>query len=190
MRLKKGRRVIWIDREIQLRFVIFTLLALAITSAIVSVATFLNVWSNIYESIIKTGNFTSIYSLSIKKFFLPTIGLIFLLAVLACLGMVVLSHRVAGPAYRIIKILKELREGKNPDFRLRKGDALGPVVEELKNFAEYHKEIVESAAGVINIWKNTEVKDMSLNLSLKELENRLSQKQVIKRREEDEKKKQ
>jgi hypothetical protein len=40
---KSKRLIVWVDREIQLRFVIFTLIALAVSCAVVSVATFLGV---------------------------------------------------------------------------------------------------------------------------------------------------
>jgi len=34
-KMKKGRRILWVDKEIQLRFVVFTIITLAISCFIV-----------------------------------------------------------------------------------------------------------------------------------------------------------
>ncbi|MGC8976771.1 MAG: hypothetical protein ACP5OB_04035 [Candidatus Ratteibacteria bacterium] len=170
----KGRKILWIDSEIQLRFVIFTIITLAISCFLVSSVTFNNVWINISEKILKVGAFDDIYNQSIRKFFILDLLLILLLAFLATLGMIILSHKVAGPAYRIKKMLKELQEGKYPVFKLRKGDTLTSIVEELEKFSNQYRELIETATNVIETWKNTEVKDIRLTIALKELENKIS----------------
>lgn len=171
--------VLWVDREIQLRFVIFIIIALAVASAVISAATFSGVWSSVVAQIIKTeGSFTEIYRASLRKFIPTVVGLTLLLTFMACLGMLILSHKVAGPAYRIIKILKDLQAKKNPDFTLRKWDTLGPVMEELKKLSDKHKGLEDAVVRVIESWKNTEVKDMSFSLALKELEAKIGQMQV------------
>ncbi|MCM8760217.1 MAG: hypothetical protein NC832_00635, partial [Candidatus Omnitrophica bacterium] len=109
--------------------------------------------------------------------------LIIILAVLTVLGMVILTHRIAGPGYRIKAILKDLYEGKTPTFRLRKGDALKAMLEEIEKLAGRYDEIGKSALAVIERWKNTEVRDMSLNLALKELENKLVYLSISKEKE-------
>lgn len=170
----KGRKVLWIDREIQLRFVIFTIITLAISCFLVSSVTFNNIWIGISEKILKFVTIDNIYSQSAKRFIVLNFFLIILLALLATLGMIILSHKIAGPAYRIRKMLKELQEGKYPDFKLRKGDTLTSIVEELEKFSNQYKDLTEAAINVIETWKNTEVKDISLNIALKELENKIS----------------
>ncbi|MCS7180480.1 MAG: hypothetical protein NZ891_03915 [bacterium] len=174
MRVKRGRRILWIDTEIQLRFVIFTIITLALSCFIISSITFNNVWLNISEEILKINGYKEVYTSSVKKFIIINFSLIILLALLATLGMIILSHKVAGPAYRIKKILKELQDGKFPEFKLRKGDTLTSIVEELEKFSNQYKAISEAANNVVEIWKNTEVKDISLNIALKELENKIS----------------
>ncbi|MCM8785480.1 MAG: hypothetical protein NC827_05710 [Candidatus Omnitrophica bacterium] len=174
MKGKKGRKILWIDTEIQLRFVIFTIISLAVSCFIISSITFNNIWVDVSEKILKVGELRNLYSSSVKKFIILNFGLIILLALLATLGMIILSHKVAGPAYRITKILKELQEGKIPEFRIRKGDTLTSIIEELEKFSNKYRELTESAINVVEIWKNTEVKDISLNIALKELENKVS----------------
>lgn len=174
MKIMKGRKILWIDREIQLRFVIFTIITLAISCFVVSSVTFNNIWIGISEKILKFVTIDNIYSQSAKRFIVLNFFLIILLAFLATLGMIILSHKVAGPAYRIKKMLKELQEGKYPEFKLRKGDTLTSIVEELEKFSNQYKDLTEAAINVIETWKNTEVKDISLNIALKELENKIS----------------
>lgn len=174
MERKKGRKILWIDTEIQLRFVIFTIISLAVSCVIISSITFNNIWVDVSEKILKVGEFKDIYSSSVKKFIFLNFSLIILLTLLATLGMIILSHKVAGPAYRITKILKELQEGKFPEFKLRKGDTLNSIIEELEKFSNQYKELSEAAINVVETWKNTEVKDISLNIALKELENKVS----------------
>ncbi len=169
----QGRLNLWIDREIQMRFVVYALLSLAIGCIIVSVVTFYSVWIDVGEKILRNNAIGKIYTSSLSKFVSMSFALIIILAVLTTLGMLMLSHKIAGPVYRIKKILKELQEGKHPAFNLRKGDALKSVAEELEKLAAQQRSIGESALRVVETWKNTEVKDMSLNLALKELENRI-----------------
>ena len=169
----KGRKILWVDREIQLKFVLFIIISLSFACVLVSVATFYNVWTNVVEKILRSNQINQIYVFSLKRFVILNFGLIILLALLATLGMLLVSHRVAGPAYRIKNILRELQEGKNPNFKLRKGDALKPIVEELEKFASQYRELSEAAIRAVESWKNTEVKDLSLNLALKELENKI-----------------
>ncbi len=185
--MKKGRKKLWIDREIQLRFVIYTIIALGVACIIVSSASFYSVWTDIISKVLKAGDFHSIYTFSLKRFVILNLGLILLLAFLASLGMILLSHKVAGPAYRIRKTLKELEEGKEVDFKLRKGDALNPLAEEFEKFADHYRQLKNSAVRVIEIWKNTEVKDISLNLALKELENKILTFYPVKKGDENEK---
>ncbi|MCX8082994.1 MAG: hypothetical protein N3D17_06345 [bacterium] len=169
----KGRLRLWVDREIQLKIVIYTLISLAIACAIVSIVTFYSIWSDIGDKILQIEGVEQLYASSLRKFIFTNFFLVILLALLTTLGMLIITHKVAGPAYRIKEILKDLYEGKNPRFSLRKGDALKTMLEDIEKLASKYDEIGKSALTVIERWKNTEVKDMSLNLALKELENKL-----------------
>ena len=164
---------LWVDKEVQVRFVVYALLSLAVGCALVSIATFYTVWVDIGDKLLHLNSTNKLFLSSLSKFISMNLSLITILAILSTLGMLLISHKVAGPIYRIKKILIELQEGKNPTFTLRKGDALKSVAEELEKFAGQHQFIGESAHRVIEVWRNTEVKDMSLNLALKELENRI-----------------
>ncbi len=179
-----GRLKLWIDREIQLKLVVYALVSLAVACAIVSIASFYIIWTDVAERILRTGELSNLYDASLRKFIAFNIILILFLAFLVTLGMLLLSHKVAGPAYRRRKILKDLQEGKKPEFSLRKGDSLKPMLEELEKLSTRYTDIGESALNVVERWKNTEVKDMSLTLALKELENKLVYITISQEREE------
>ena len=183
----KGRLRLWVDSEIQLKIVLFALISLAIACAVVSIVTFYSIWSAVGDQLLRIEGAEQIYTASLRRFILTSSLLIILLTVLTALGMLIITHRVAGPAYRIRTILKDLYEGKNPTFALRKGDALKPLLEEIEKLAARYDDIGKSAVAVVERWKNAEVKDMSLNLALKELENKLVYLSISEERERREK---
>ena len=155
--IHRQRVKLWVSRQIQLRFVVYVLCAFAAAALLISSATFYTIWSAVLDRTARGGNLADIYMETMRRLLPANIGLIFLLTVLACLGMLIMSHKVAGPAYRIMAILKDLRAGKTPDFKLRQGDLMGPVVDELKGFAEQHGALRRTAAEVVERWKNTEI---------------------------------
>jgi len=167
-----GRRRLVVDREIQFRAVVYSLIFLVITSIFVSIATFNGVWSQLVSYLVAANekNLTQIFEITFKTFAIRITLMTIFLAILATLGMLLVSHRVAGPVYRITQILKELQEGKTPAFTLRKGDALSSLMEEIKNFGTKHIELSNASKRVLEIWSRTQVQDMSLNMALRELE--------------------
>ncbi|HOK80817.1 MAG TPA: hypothetical protein PK303_05520 [bacterium] len=167
-----GRRRILVDREIQLRAVLYVLLFMVLTSIFVSLATFNSVWSLLvnYLTAANEKNLTHIFDVTFKTFAIRITLLTIFLAILATLGMLLVSHRIAGPVYRIRQILKELQEGKSPVFTLRKGDSLSTLMDEMRKFGLTYLHLVQASKRVLEIWNRTQVQDMSLNLALKDLE--------------------
>ncbi|MCK9265812.1 hypothetical protein M0P98_02865 [bacterium] len=172
--MRRYNRVnICVDKGIQTRFVLYTLISLIIGCVIVSAYAFYSVWIDIGDKILHSHSINTMFTSSLNKFIATNLFIITILAIITSFGMLLLSHKIAGPAFRIKKMLKELQEGKDPTFELRKGDALKPIMEELEKLAVQHKSIGESALRVVETWRKTQVKDMSLNLALKELENKI-----------------
>ncbi|HOJ31553.1 MAG TPA: hypothetical protein PK165_04930 [bacterium] len=167
-----GRRRILVDREIQFRSVLYVLLFMVLTSIFVSLATFNSVWSLLvnYLAAANEKNLTHIFDVTFRTFAVRITLLTIFLAVLATLGMLLVSHRIAGPVFRIRQILKELQEGKSPVFTLRKGDSLSALMDEIRNFGLTYIHLVQASKRVLEIWNKTQVQDMSLNLALKDLE--------------------
>ncbi|MCX7705536.1 MAG: hypothetical protein N2115_04680 [bacterium] len=167
-----GRRKLLVDREIQFRAVIYVLLFMVITSILVSLTTFNSVWSMLVNHLVSANekNLTQIFDITFKTFALRITLITIFLAILAGLGMLIVSHRIAGPVYRMTQVLKELQEGKTPSFTLRKGDSLSTLMEEIKNFGTTHINLVNASKRVLEIWNRTQVQDISLNIALKDLE--------------------
>jgi hypothetical protein len=64
-------------------------------------------------------------------------GLVFLLSVLG----IVATHKIAGPAYAMRRVMKLIADGKHPEVRkLRRGDELRAVSMELKRMADTLRE--------------------------------------------------
>ena len=167
-----GRRKLCINREIQLKTVLYVFVFLVLTSIFISISTFNSVWSMLvnYLAVGDQKNLIRIFDVTFKTFAIRITLLTIFLAILACLGMLILSHRIAGPAYRITQALKDLQEGRKPILTLRKGDSMGDVMTELKNFSVLHFNLINTSKRVLEIWNKTQVQDPSLNMALKELE--------------------
>lgn len=169
---KMGRRKLLVDREVQLRVVIFVLTFMVITSIFVSLATFNSVWSMLVNHLVSANekNLIQIFDITFKTFALRITLITIFLAILAGLGMLIVSHRIAGPVYRMTQVLKELQEGKTPSFSLRKGDSLSTLMDQIKNFGTTHINLVNASKRVLEIWNKTQVQDISLSMALKDLE--------------------
>ncbi|MCM8764620.1 MAG: hypothetical protein NC830_04585 [Candidatus Omnitrophica bacterium] len=167
-----GRKKILVDREIQFRVVVYALIFMVLTSIFVSLITFNSVWSLLVNHLVAADekNLTQIFAITFKTFAFRITLITIFLAILAGLGMLLVSHRIAGPVYRITQVVKELREGKNPSFTLRKGDTLSTLMEEIRNFGTTHMNLVNASKRVLEIWNKTQVQDISLNVALRELE--------------------
>lgn len=176
-----GRRKLLVNREIQFKVVIYVLIFMVITSILVSLATFNSVWSMLVNHLVSANekNLTQIFDITFKTFALRITVITIFLAILAGLGMLIVSHRIAGPVYRMAQVLKELQEGKSPSFTLRKGDSLSTLMEEIKVFGTTHINLFNKARRVLEIWSRTQVQDISLNMALKDLED-CFQKQIKK----------
>ncbi|MCM8759818.1 MAG: hypothetical protein NC906_08635 [Candidatus Omnitrophica bacterium] len=167
-----GRRKLLVDSEVQLRAVIYVLIFMVITSIFVSLATFNSVWSMLVNHLVSANekNLTQIFHITFKTFALRITLITIFLAILAGLGMLIVSHRIAGPVYRMTQVLKELQEGKTPSFSLRKGDSLSTLMDQIKNFGTAHINLVNASKRVLEIWNKTQVQDISLSMALKDLE--------------------
>ncbi len=145
---------------------------MVLTSILVSLITFNSVWSLLVNYLVSANekNLTQIFETTFKTFAIRITLVTVFLAILAGLGMILVSHRIAGPVYRITQVLKNLQEGKSPSFTLRKGDSLSNLMEEIKSFGTAHLNLISSSRRVLEIWNRTQVQDISLNMALKELE--------------------
>jgi hypothetical protein len=176
--MEKGRVKLWINKEIQLAFILYIFLFLTVSGLIIGSITFHTIWSQLIKTspISEMRDISNLYHATFRHSLIQIVGFTFFLSLLGSLGVLLISHRIAGPAYRIETMLKSLQEGKEPVFTIRKNDALGTIAQELKTFASSHLQIVNAGIYLLDIWKKTYVQDMSLNLALKKFETSLHSK--------------
>ena len=167
----RGRTRLFVDSRIQVSFIVYLIGSIFAAVAIAGAATFILVWNEVVrQGTGKNAGLDILYAGTLSRVVPALCALAFLLALLGALGMVVLSHRVAGPVYRIRRILKDLEEGKDPEVALRRGDVLLPLAADLKRLADRQRRVMEAALRVVERGRLTQVQDMSLRLSLQNLE--------------------
>lgn len=143
----KQRRQYLIKKSFQVRFIIkFCLIVIAASLIMGSVVyfhsgkTLTTAFVNSRLKIVSTRDFILpilIYS------FLITVALISILTIAVVL---LISHKIAGPLYRVEKILNEMGKGSFPSLesiKLRKKDELKSLAEAMKNMVVYLKEKTE-----------------------------------------------
>ena len=165
---KKFRWRYFIDKPFQIRFigrfVILILLGLGISMIVIGIVNINRYKDNLYYKTLKLDpsvqitetdpdkNFANsidrTHPLNIFQLYFPPLIIIsaLYLILIAIFGLFI-SHKMAGPIYRIRKTLQDATDGKldmdTIKFRLRKGDELQDLVTSMNNFLEkYGKKIV------------------------------------------------
>ena len=137
--INEKRRKYYVSRDIQKAFILFISIEIALITIFFLIALYLNqsMYSNL---LIQYGNPPSEI---IKQSFLVKKFLIIIFGVLLCgnialiaYGSLFFSHKIAGPLFRLQRILKEIRESNNvPDgFKMRSADLPKALTEEIHNF--------------------------------------------------------
>jgi len=131
------RKSYFINRKFQVDFAI-RFLVLIVLAAVAALGLFL------YQS---TGTLTTGYDgselklLKTTDFFLPmllisTIGVIIVTGLLGILGLIYLSHRIAGPIFRFQKVLSEIDKGDlTHRFKLRDSDQFKELADGINELA-------------------------------------------------------
>ena len=131
----------WVNSDIQARFVIFFVVACAVVSVLLACAVFGYVWSAVtqFVSVPVETNPKEVFA---DLFTGVLVGSGVLFAVFAVCGgllLVFISHRVAGPIYRIQKLLDAT--DMSAGTALRSGDALQELYGKVCALSEKHTEI-------------------------------------------------
>lgn len=126
--MKFRRRVYLIDRRLQLRFTMLVVALILVYSVFLGGATYLN-----YRISSIAFDTTAIYSVDVeeaikaegRRTVVTTIGFLVVNGIVVGLVFILLTHKVAGPLYRMRMHIGEIRDGKIPSkMRLRKDDEL------------------------------------------------------------------
>ena len=133
--MKKPRRRYLIDRQFQLKYVVLTICLLVMHTFLVLCAVFAPTFIMLYSSTSLEKKAEAANSiLFLHNTIWPGIAVVIFL--FGCLSIFV-THKLAGPLYRIKMSLREMAEGNFAvRIRLRKGDELGELAEEINLLAE------------------------------------------------------
>ena len=125
---KHGGRILrtqfWLNTEVQGRFVVFYAVACAIISVLMVCVMFAFVWPTMSKYVTITGPSNPIewFNQSFTHAVIAAAVVFVICAVFGCVLLVFQSHRIAGPIYRIQKLLDS--EDDTGTHQLRSGDAL------------------------------------------------------------------
>lgn len=127
--LTNKRRRYLIKRAFQLKYIGIILFFILTTAALSSVGVYLAIFPFLYEKLANVypqGRLVAVLKDANAKLFFSTV---LLLPVAAWFG-IILSHRVAGPWYRLENILRAIGEGNlTHEVKLRRGDELQSLAE-------------------------------------------------------------
>jgi methyl-accepting chemotaxis protein len=134
------RRVYLIDKRLQLRFTGLVVALVVVYSLFLGGATYLN-----YKISCIVFDNTSLYDAAVeqsiraegRKTLITTTVFLVINGLVVGLVFVVLTHKVAGPLYRIRRHIAEIQGGRLPQrIMLRKGDELGHVANGVNEMTE------------------------------------------------------
>jgi len=181
------RRVYIINRKFQLKYLFIIISVMLITVAAVSFTTFYLVWDKVIEEFFfvpdAAGKLGYILVNTTKMLLVPVI----LLTAVFTVAGVLLSHRVAGPLYRVEKIAEELGRGNlNVNVRFRKGDdlqelaaSLNAMIGNIRDMVAEDKKIIENLSEMSEKLKKDMEGDKDLKQDVKETIEKINE--IVKR---------
>jgi methyl-accepting chemotaxis protein len=126
------RRIYLINKKLQFRYLFIILSIMLITVVTVYSTTFLIIWNNVINAFfLVPGAQKKLAEIFIRTSQIMVAPILLLTAVFSIAG-IFLSHKVAGPLYRIERVAEELGRG-NLDIKVkfRKGDELHDLADKL-----------------------------------------------------------
>lgn len=145
---KVRRRIYLIDKKLQLRFTFLVVALVLIYSLFLGGATYLN-----YKISCIVFDTTSVYNPELeqtikaegRKTVATTTIFLIVNGIVVGLVFILLTHKVAGPLYRLQRNMADLRDGKMPrKMTLRKNDELTYMADSFNDMAGALREAAES----------------------------------------------
>jgi len=148
---KYERKQYIVDKKFQYKFVLMLIFFIFLTVLTVSFTTFYVIWQNVIEEFF----FVPEASKKLGDIYLRTSELLVLpLAVLAVIGAVAgifISHRIAGPVYRIKKVSEEIAKGNlSINVKFRKGDELHDLADSMNSMISGVRTLVKEDRSAID----------------------------------------
>lgn len=140
----KNRRRVRIIDQYQFRFIMWLLLVIIMVSALLGLATFILIRQEISKLPQPLPPGTDLFQLLLYKPFLTVVIIALFLYIITFWLLIVLTHKVYGPMYRLGMFIKSLSKGeKTGELQFRKGD----VVDHL---SDLYNELYASIQKVLN----------------------------------------
>lgn len=144
MEHKHKRRIYIVNKKFQFKYLFIILSIMVVTMVSISFTTFYVIWNNVIEEFFyipdASKKLAEIFNETSVMLIIPIVAL----AVLGIFAGVMLSHRIAGPIYRVEKVSEELAKGNfDIKVRFRKGD-------DLQELAGKLNEMIDSVRGMIS----------------------------------------
>ncbi|MCX8093605.1 MAG: HAMP domain-containing protein [Candidatus Goldbacteria bacterium] len=156
------RRQYIIDKKFQFKYLFYILTMMISTVLIVSFTIFFIIW----DKIIKEFFYIPDAAKKLSDIFISTSQILIIpvaiLLVIFSMISILLSHKIAGPIYRVRKIAEELKKGNlNIQVRFRKddelhnlADALNNMIFGIKNLIAMDKKIIDNLVLVVTKLQN------------------------------------
>ena len=145
------RKIYIVDKKFQFKFVIMLLFFILVTVFTVSFTTFYVIWQNVInefffvpEASKKLGD---IYIRTSELLILPMI----VLSAIAGIAGILISHRIAGPVYRMKKVSEEIAKGNLcVNVKFRKSDELHDLADSMNAMIAGVRNLVKEDRSTIN----------------------------------------
>lgn len=129
---KRKFRNFLINKNLQLRLTLKIVIPAFVLSILTGIIVFTSIWPLVTD-LLSSGDITFLQTLTVISLCLGSIGIICLIAAWS----IIVTHRIAGPIYRIEQDLKRVLQGENIDpIHLRRGDEFQELVKLLNQLIE------------------------------------------------------
>ncbi len=148
---KYERKIYIVDKKFQYKFVLMLIFFIVLTVLTISFTTFYVVW----QSVINEFFFVPEAAKKLGDIYLHTSELLIVpLAVLAVIGAVAgvfISHRIAGPVYRVKRVSEEIAKGNlSVSVKFRKGDELHDLADSMNSMISGIRTLVKEDRNAID----------------------------------------
>ncbi|MBN2754038.1 MAG: methyl-accepting chemotaxis protein [Candidatus Goldbacteria bacterium] len=145
------RKIYIVDKKFQYKFVLMLLFFILITVFTVSFTTFYVIWQNVIEEFFfvpeASKKLGDIYIKTTELLILPLI----VLSVVSCIAGILISHRIAGPVYRMKKVAEEIAKGNLcVSVKFRKSDELHGLADSMNAMIAGVRNLVKEDRNTIN----------------------------------------
>ena len=135
------RKRYWVLPGMQLRMILWGVAVVSLVATVAAWTVLLVVWPPLASKFVLASSGPSVEDLfraTCTRVFLTTGMLIILFAVIACVTGLIVSHRIAGPLYRIRQIARQIADGRlGQRAAARKHDYVNGLVDDFNGMLDF-----------------------------------------------------